>query len=176
MTITNRGTSTAQVVLGVAGSPIAPEPAESRGFTLERSYHRLDGAPVDLAQVRQNDRLVVVLKVTEAQARAGRLLLVDRLPAGLEIDNPKLLDADAVSALAWVKSEVQPTHTEFRDDRFVAAYERDPNQSAFFTIAYTVRAVTPGRYVHPAAGIEDMYRPERYGRTAFGALEVGASR
>jgi uncharacterized protein YfaS (alpha-2-macroglobulin family) len=176
VTITNRGTSTAQVVLGVAGSPIAPEPAESRGFTLERSYHRLDGAPVDLAQLRQNDRLVVVLKVTEAQARAGRLLLVDRLPAGLEIDNPKLLDADAVSALAWVKSEVQPTHTEFRDDRFVAAYERDPNQSAFFTIAYTVRAVTPGRYVHPAASIEDMYRPERYGRTAFGALEVGASR
>ncbi|ACL56726.1 alpha-2-macroglobulin [Methylobacterium nodulans] len=174
VTVTNRGTTTAQLVLGVSGSPIAPEPAEAKGYTVERSYHRLDGSAVDLAQpLRQNDRLVVVLKVTEDKARAARLLLVDRLPAGLEIDNPKLLDADTVSGLSWVKSDVQPTHTEFRDDRFVAAYERDPSQSAFFTVAYTVRAVTPGRYVHPAATIEDMYRPERYGRTVFGSMEVG---
>ncbi|MGY2051997.1 alpha-2-macroglobulin family protein [Methylobacterium sp. JK268] len=176
VTVTNRGAMTAQLVLGVAGSPIAPEPPEAKGYNVERSYHRLDGSPVDLAQVRQNDRLVVVLKVTEDKARAARLLLVDRLPAGLEIDNPKLLDADAVSALSWVKSDVQPTHTEFRDDRFVAAYDRDPSQAAFFTVAYTVRAVTPGRYVHPAASVEDMYRPDRYGRTAFGAMEVGAPR
>jgi uncharacterized protein YfaS (alpha-2-macroglobulin family) len=35
-----------------------------------------------------------------------------------------------------------------------------------------VRAVSPGRYVHPPAVIEDMYRPDKFGRTAFGALEV----
>ena len=130
---------------------------------------------VDLTQgVRQNDRLVVVLKVAEAKASAGRLLLVDRLPAGLEIDNPKLLDSDALAGLAFAKSDVQPVSTEFRDDRFVAAYERSPEQSAFFTVAYTVRAVSPGTYVHPGATIEDMYRPERFGRTAFGSVEVSA--
>jgi uncharacterized protein YfaS (alpha-2-macroglobulin family) len=117
---------------------------------------------------------VVVLTVTEAKASAGRLLLVDRLPAGLEIDNPKLLDADALSGLAFAKSEVAPVHTEFRDDRFVAAYERSPEQSAFFRVAYTVRAVSPGTYVHPAATIEDMYRPERFGRTGFGSMTVSA--
>ncbi|SFU85477.1 hypothetical protein SAMN02799631_02714 [Methylobacterium sp. 174MFSha1.1] len=176
VTVTNRGTAPVQLALGVSGNPAVPEPAEAKGYTIERSYHRLDGSPADLAALRQNDRLVVVLKVTEAKASAGRLLLVDRLPAGLEIDNPKLLDADATAGLAWAKSDVKPTHTEFRDDRFVAAYDRDPSQSAFFSVAYTVRAVTPGRYVHPAATIEDMYRPERYGRTAFGTLEVGAAR
>ena len=36
------------------------------------------------------------LKVTEAAARTARVLLVDRLPAGFEIDNPKLVDGDAV--------------------------------------------------------------------------------
>jgi uncharacterized protein YfaS (alpha-2-macroglobulin family) len=35
-----------------------------------------------------------------------------------------------------------------------------------------VRAVAPGRYVHPAAIVEDMYRPDRFGRTAFGSVEV----
>ncbi len=176
VTVTNRGSTPVPITLGISGNPALPEPAAAKGYTIERSYHRLDGSPADLAQLRQNDRLVVVLKVTEAKASAGRLLLVDRLPAGLEIDNPKLLDADATAGLAWAKSDVKPTHTEFRDDRFVAAYDRDPSQSAFFSVAYTVRAVTPGRYVHPAATIEDMYRPERYGRTAFGTLEVGGAR
>ncbi|WP_132253652.1 alpha-2-macroglobulin family protein [Methylobacterium segetis] len=173
----NEGRAPVQVSVGVSGNPVSPEPAAAQGYTIERTYHRLDGTAVDPGQgLRQNDRLVVVLKVTEAQASAGRLLLVDRLPAGLEIDNPKLLDADALSGLAFAKSEVQPVHTEFRDDRFVAAYERSPSQSAFFTAAYTVRAVSPGTYVHPGATIEDMYRPERYGRTGFGTIEVGAAK
>jgi uncharacterized protein YfaS (alpha-2-macroglobulin family) len=177
VTVTNEGRAPAQVVLSVSGNPITPEPAEARGYTVERSYFRLDGSPVDLrAPLRQNDRLVVVLKVTEARATAGRLLLVDRLPAGLEIDNPKLLDADTLVGLAFAKTDVQPAHAEFRDDRFVAAYDRTPEQSAFFSAAYTVRAVSPGTYVHPGATIEDMYRPERFGRTAFGSLTIEAAR
>jgi uncharacterized protein YfaS (alpha-2-macroglobulin family) len=175
VTLVNAGTQPVQAVVSVSGNPIALEPAESRGYAIERRYHRLDGTPVDLAQgVRQNDRLVVVLTVTEAKASAGRLLLVDRLPAGLEIDNPKLLDADALTGLAFAKAEVAPVHTEFRDDRFVAAYDRTPEQSAYFRVAYTVRAVSPGSYVHPAATIEDMYRPDRFGRTGFGAVVVSA--
>ena len=34
------------------------------------------------------------------------------------------------------------------------------------TVAYIVRAVTPGTFAHPAATVEDMYRPERHARTA----------
>ena len=171
--IVNAGREAVPVTIGVQGNPIAPEPAASQGFSVERAFYRLDGSPVDLAKpLRQNDRFVVVLKVTEAKASAGRLLLVDRLPAGLEIDNPKLLDADALSGLSFAKSEVAPVHTEFRDDRFVAAYDRTPEQSAFFSAAYTVRVVSPGHYVHPGASVEDMYRPERFGRTAFGSVEV----
>jgi len=171
----NTGRSLVQVAVTVNGSPLAPEPAAAQGYTIERSFRRLDGSVVDPAGgLRQNDRLVVVLKVTEAKAEAARLLLVDPLPAGLEIDNPKLLDADALQGLAFAKSDVQPVHTEFRDDRFVAAYDRDPSQSAFFTVAYTVRAVSPGTYVHPGATVEDMYRPARFGRTASGSVTVGA--
>lgn len=174
--LVNTGRAPVQVALGVNGNPLTPEPAESRGYTLERTFHRLDGSVVDPSKgIRQNDRLVVVLKVTEAKAEAARLLLVDRLPAGLEIDNPKLLDADALQGLAFAKSDVQPVHTEFRDDRFVAAYDRSPGQSAFFSVAYTVRAVSPGTYVHPGASVEDMYRPARFGRTGFGSVEIGAA-
>jgi len=35
-----------------------------------------------------------------------------------------------------------------------------------------LRAVTPGSFVHPAATVEDMYRPDRFARTASGRLDV----
>ena len=42
------------------------------------------------------------------------------------------------------------------------------------TVAYLVRAVTPGSFLHPAATVEDMYRPDRFARTASGHLDVKA--
>jgi len=176
VTLANTGAAAAQVVVNVTGNPTSFEPAASNGYAIERTYYKLDGTQVDPAQVRQNDRLVTVIKVTEAAARTARVLLVDRLPAGFEIDNPKLVDSDAVAALEWLETEVEPVHTEYRDDRFVAAFNRDTDQSAFFTVAYMVRAVAPGKYVHPPAVVEDMYRPERFGRTAFGTVEVTPAR
>ena len=172
ITLINRGPAPVQAVLTVTGNPTEPQPAVESGYAVERTYYKLDGTQVQPSRIQQNDRLVVVLKVTESAAKQARILLVDRLPAGLEIDNPKLADSDTVAGLPWLKRDVEPAHTEFRDDRFVAAFDREPNQAAFFTIAYMVRAVSPGRYVHPAAQVEDMYRPERFGRTDFGSVEV----
>jgi len=176
VTLANAGPAAVQAVVTVTGNPVEPEPVLSRGYTVERSYYRLDGSQVQPSGVRQNERLVVVLKVTEAEARQARVLLVDRLPAGFEIDNPRLVDSDTVAGLPWLKRDVEPAHVEYRDDRFVAAFDRETDQSAFFTVAYMVRAVSPGRYVHPAAQVEDMYRPERFGRTGFGSVEVVQAR
>jgi uncharacterized protein YfaS (alpha-2-macroglobulin family) len=41
-------------------------------------------------------------------------------------------------------------------------------------VAYIVRAATPGSFVHPAATVEDMYRPARFARTSAGRLEIAA--
>ena len=46
------------------------------------------------------------------------------------------------------------------------------NSSPVFTVAYVVRAVSPGTYVLPQAKVEDMYRPDRFGRTATGTVEI----
>jgi alpha-2-macroglobulin len=176
MVVANAGTAAARLVVSVSGVPTAPEPAAESGFKVERSYYKLSGETVDIKNVRQNERFVVVLKVTERAAQFGRLLLVDPLPAGLEIDNPKLVDGTVLSALDWLKRDIEPSASEYRDDRFVAAFDRSTGQSATFSVAYVVRAVSPGRYVHPGALIEDMYRPDRFGRSAFGTLEVNEVR
>ncbi len=173
--IANSGENPAQLVTTISGAPVAPDPAVSNGYAIERSFYKLDGTKIDdLKSIVQNERVVVALKVTESAARYARLLVVDRLPAGLEIDNPALVDSGSVEAFGWLTKDVEPTHTEYRDDRFVAAFDRAEGQSAFITLAYVVRAVAPGHYVYPPATAEDMYDPERYGRTDFGAIEVTA--
>ena len=178
MTIANPGAAAANAVITVSGIPTTPEPALDRGFALERTLYTMKGEPVDPTRLRQNERYVVALRVMEPAPRFGRLLLVDPVPAGLEIENAKLTEGAATDALQWLKQEVQPVHTEARDDRFVAAFERsgDKNQPLSFTVAYIARAVSPGRYVHPAAAIEDMYRPDRFGRTAFGTVDIASAR
>jgi alpha-2-macroglobulin len=171
-TIANTSAAPAMVTTTTSGNPIVPEPPAAQGYEIERSFYKLDGTKFDARSVTQNDRFVIVLKVTEAEAKYARLLLVDRLPAGLEIDNPNLVDGGAIDAFSWLKKDVDPDHTEYRDDRFVAAFERAENQSAFFNVAYVVRAVAPGKYVYPPTTVEDMYRPERFGRNAFSTIEV----
>jgi uncharacterized protein YfaS (alpha-2-macroglobulin family) len=174
--IGNEGQSQAQVVITTAGQPSVKEPAESQGYQVERNYFTLEGKPADLANIKQNERLVVTLKVTELEAAYARLLLVDQLPAGLEIDNPRLVDSGSIEGLEWLKSDVSVDHAEYKDDRFIAAFERAGKQKAVFYAAYIVRAVTPGQYVLPPASIEDMYRPERFGRTAFGTVTVTSAK
>jgi len=172
LTLTNAGESPVQAVVTVSGAPLVPEPAAERGFKIERTYYTLDGKPADPTKAKQNDRFAVVLKITEPQPQFGRIIVADYLPAGFEIDNPRLVSSGDTGTLAWITDAQEPVNAEFRDDRFSAAFERKSDDPSVFTVAYVVRAVSPGRYVHPQAYVEDMYRPDRFGRTATGAIEV----
>lgn len=174
--ITNTGETPAQAVVSVTGAPITPEPAAANGFKIERSYHNLDGTPADVTKAKQNDRLAVVLKITEARPEYGHIMVADYLPAGFEIDNPHLVSSGDSGTLDWIEDGVEAVNTEFRDDRFTAAIDRKANDKAVFTVAYIVRAVSPGRYVLPQAVVEDMYNPSRYGRTGTGSVEVAKAK
>ncbi|MDE5454431.1 alpha-2-macroglobulin family protein [Bradyrhizobium sp. CSA112] len=170
--ITNTGDAPLQAVVSVSGSPVTPEPAASNGFKIERNYFTLDGKPADVTKAKQNDRFAVVLKITEAKPEYGHIMVADYLPAGLEIDNPRLVSSGDSGTLDWIEDGEEPEHTEFRDDRFTAAIDRASDDKSVFTVAYIVRAVSPGKYVLPQAYAEDMYNPSRYGRSGTGSVEV----
>jgi alpha-2-macroglobulin len=105
------------------------------------------------------------------------VMIADYLPAGFEIDNPRLVSSGDTGTLSWITDAAQPVYSEFRDDHFAASFERDSKSPAVFTVAYVVRAVSPGTYVLPQAYVEDMYWPDRFGRTATGTVTVtGAAR
>jgi len=176
LTVTNAGDTPLDAVISVSGAPTTPEPAADHGFTLERKYYTLEGDEVDITTAKQNERFVVVLTVTEPQPQFARVALTDYVPAGFEIDNPHLVSSADTGGLSWITHAANPAHTAFRDDRFVAAFDRRTDSKPVYTVAYIVRAVSPGSYVLPQAVVEDMYRPDRFGRTATGTVKVNPAK
>jgi hypothetical protein len=169
--VANGSGRTQTLTVTAYGVPLEPEPAGGNGYAISRSYYTLDGRPVDPGQpVAQGTRLVTVLEITPFGSGEARLMVSDPLPAGFEIDNPNLLAGGQVAALDWLVTETAAAHAEFRQDRFLTAIDRygpDP-----FRLAYIVRAVSPGNFHHPAASVEDMYRPDFRARSETGRLVV----
>ncbi len=180
ITVRNKADKPVTASIMVSGAAASPEPAIAKGFDIERTVYTLDGKKTKLDRVTQNERFVIVLKVSETEAKRGRLILVDRLPAGFVVENPKLVNSAELTSFSWLKRSNRVEHTAFRDDKFVAAFNLDtrPNTRTkeSLTVAYVIRAVIPGQYRYPAATIEDMYRPDRFSRTASSMTEIVAAK
>lgn len=161
----------------VSGAPLQPPAPTAQGFSLSKRIVTRDGRPVDLKTVRQNDRLVVVLTGQATDDRLHPAIIADLLPAGFEIETILRPDDGGgegrTGPYKWIGAITYPRVAEARDDRFIAAVDLRKDR---FTLAYIVRAVTPGGYVLPGAVIEDMYRPGVVARTAARELSIGAAR
>ncbi|GAB6040452.1 MG2 domain-containing protein [Endothiovibrio diazotrophicus] len=170
LTVENGGEQGLWYSLTLDGQPKGPQPAAEAGLRIQRHFRDLDGQPVNLEEVRQNQLLVAVIEGRVLAGTNHDLLVVDRLPAGLELENAEIGAGGDQRALGWLPQGSPLRHRELRDDRYVAALE--PGNSPEFHLSYLVRAVTPGRYVLPGPLVEDMYRPERRGQGADGWLTV----
>jgi uncharacterized protein YfaS (alpha-2-macroglobulin family) len=124
--VTNTGEGALQAVVSVSGAPTVAGARGESGFKIERLYFTLDGEDANPAKAKQNQRFVVVLKITEPEAQFGRVLVADYLPAGFEIDNPRLVSSGETGTLSWIENAKEPAYSEFRDERFSAAFERRP--------------------------------------------------
>ena len=170
MTLATSRAARAVLTLTAFGVPEAAPEKDGRGYSIDRLYFTLEGDAVNLDAVPVGTRLVTVLRITPFQQSEARLMVNDPLPAGFEIDNPTLLQSGDVRSLEWLQLNAQAETTEFRSDRFLAAVDWRSDQG--FDLAYVVRAISPGNYHHPAASVEDMYRPDYRANTATGRLSV----
>ncbi|WP_420336552.1 MG2 domain-containing protein [Roseibium sp.] len=170
--VVNNGTTATDLLVSVAGQPIVPEPAGGRDYSIERTVYDLNGNPVDPAAVPVNTRLAVVLTVRALTGQPARLMVVDRLPAGLVIDNPRLVRSGDVAGLSFLSTVDSPEHAAFYEDRFEVAVDQNRQSGEELTFAYLARAATPGTFAHPPASVEDMYLPSRRAITATSQFTV----
>lgn len=154
--------------VNVTGYPSqAPRATTNDGLSISKQYLDLNGRVLNLANVRSGDLVIVRIKLATKQ-RITDALLVDLLPAGLELENQNLAQASASlkDAADTIKESLKSmqsariAHQEFRDDRYVIQLDLGYNYSNQTTdILYLARAVTPGEYRVPPAVVESMYRP-----------------
>ncbi len=173
--VENRGRDALYLSLATTGVPTGAPPPEANGFSVTRTFFHLDGGAADLADVHQNDELVVVVEGAMTDDIQRKVLLVDMLPAGLEPETVGLTADRDANSFAWLKDLTTPTFTALRDDRYLAGLDLT-REGRGFKLAYVVRAVTPGTYAQPGTQVEDMYAPAYHARTAAFTLEVKGAR
>ncbi|MEX0643903.1 MAG: hypothetical protein WD076_01225, partial [Parvularculaceae bacterium] len=176
ITYRNEGDGPIFRTVTVSGAPKVAPPPIAAGFAVTKRVATRDGRPADLASVRQNDRLVIVIAGSAAADRLHPAIIADLLPSGFEIETILGPDDGAATEMSgpykWIGPISYTRIAEARDDRFVAAIDlrREP-----FTLAYVVRAVTPGSFVIPGVVVEDMYRPGVVGRTSAAQVTIAAA-
>jgi len=177
LVVKNLGREAVPATVLVSGEGLEPEPSAESGFKIERKTYAPNGQEIDFSKVKQNDRIVVVMKVTEVEPKGAQIVVEDRLPAGFDIENPALLKGTDLKSFSWLPSTYSPVFSAFRDDRFVAAYSVGGSRKvpATITMAYVMRAVMPGTYTHAGARVEDMYRAGRFARTAGSKVEIAGA-
>ncbi len=122
---------------------------------VRRTFLTRDGQPISENSFSQNQLVVVKLTVESLSGLAiDNVVVTDLLPAGLEVENPRLT---AERELSWVKDQSTPEHFDLRDDRihFFTSVDKTPR-----TFYYLTRAVSRGKFRLGPASADAMYRGE----------------
>lgn len=163
--ITPNGAGPLYVVQDFSGIPRdAPAASTDKSeLRIRREWYLPDGTPFKGERIREGDVLIAHVAV-DSNETMNDALVVDLLPGGLEVENLNLTDASqwenvtiAGVTLSERSNGAEIRHEEYRDDRYVAALKIWGGSTS--NLFYLVRAVSPGEFVVPPAGIEDMYRP-----------------
>lgn len=168
VTITGKGEC--YYYLKASGVPLQKDvPETSYGVRVTREYLDRHGDRIDPSQIRQGDLLVAHLTINTMQDNLENLAIVDLLPGGLEIDNPRLANN---ASLTWISDKsIVPNYMDIRDDRLILFASL--SQRGVYHFYYALRAVTCGEFVLPSVKAECMYEPEINSYTSSGQITIG---
>lgn len=126
-----------------------------RYLQVRRTWKDSEGQLIDPAhlQVGQLVQVEVTLELLDdADVNSlENIAIVDALPAGLEVENPKLQTSGTNG------QSVLPSRVQFMDDRVVMFASAHLNKTTF---VYFLRATTAGRFEQPPIQASCMYDPE----------------
>jgi len=116
---------------------------------VRRNWRDRDGRSIDPGQIRPGDLLIAEVRLRSLGPQpVQNVAIVDPLPGGLEIENPRLRTSDQS-----LKSE-SADHVQFLDDRIVLFATARPVESVF---RYALRAVSAGTFAVPPIQASCMY-------------------
>jgi uncharacterized protein YfaS (alpha-2-macroglobulin family) len=181
--IGNMSSGLLYVELSLSGNPMQNPPPRNDAIDLNRTMYTPDGQVIAGRPLKVGETVIVHI-IARSKSEIGNGLIVDRIPAGLEIENLNLVKGENLGTVmiagmdpAQKMADYHIKHVEFRDDRFVAAVRFDATSFYYQGIErgtlhlfYRARVVTPGAFVKPPVYAEDMYRPNTFGVTGGGEM------
>lgn len=123
-----------------------------RGLRVSRRWLDRAGRPIDPQRVRVGDLVRVETTLSAPGVKddsIDNIAIVDALPAGFEIENPKLITSEQGGEDAGAADRV-----EFRDDRVIVFASASAQKQVF---RYALRATTAGRFAAPPIEAACMY-------------------
>ncbi|MBL7186098.1 MAG: hypothetical protein ISS70_07210 [Phycisphaerae bacterium] len=151
--ISSDGNGTVYVVVlseGLAGKGLI-KPFD-QGLHVERNWTDRHGNPIDPNKLSVGDLVRVKATVSTPGPVVHNIALVDALPGGMEVENPRL----ATSAESNHSQSNRPDHVEFLDDRVVLFCTADKTRKNF---EYALRVTTAGKFALPPIQASCMYEP-----------------
>lgn len=143
------------------------------GLSVSRTYKDLSGTIIDPSkgELKLGDLVFAEIEVGNTSgAYIQNIALVDRLPAGFEVENPRLGRATKAD---WIKDEElwTPDFMNMRDDHLEAFGSIAGKTTR--KIIYTLRVVTSGKFTIPPIEAEAMYDPTLWARQKGGTAIIG---
>jgi uncharacterized protein YfaS (alpha-2-macroglobulin family) len=149
-------------VLDIHGERTDGEQPRSDGLSLTRRLRDRDGEPVLPDELSVGQLVYVQIELSSLVGEVHDVALVERIPAGWEIENPSLMGAElpcwASQAPRWAYE-----HRDLRDDHIAAFGSLSEHP---VTLVYAARVTTGGTFTWPGAAMEAMYQPQLRARTA----------
>jgi uncharacterized protein YfaS (alpha-2-macroglobulin family) len=155
-----------------SGVPTDYAPEEyTRGIKITRRYLNSNGVEIDLRNVALGEQVICHIMAEAENDALKNVVINDMLPAGLEIENPRL---KTTPNLSWLpEKSSQATYSDIRDDRMLLFTNLKPGES--FEYYYSLRAVSAGQFSIPPVAAECMYNPVISGAASSGTVIVRGS-
>jgi len=141
---------------------------EDSYLKVRRQFLNRDGRPISPTGIRQNDLVVVkiTLQAADAAGEVQNVAITDLLPAGLEIENPRLGPQRDVKG---TEAASTPDYLDVRDDRINLFTTASTTPKTFY---YLARAVSKGTFKLGPVSADAMYNAEYHSYNGAGIVRV----
>ncbi|MVN77934.1 alpha-2-macroglobulin family protein [Hymenobacter sp. HMF4947] len=141
---------------------------EDSYLKVRRAFATRDGRPMTQGTFQQNDLVMVVISLQSADAagEVKNVAITDLLPAGLEIENPRLTPSRDMTNFPGL---AQPDYLDVRDDRINLFTTATPKPKYFM---YLARAVSKGTFKLGPVSADAMYNAEYHSYNGAGVVRV----
>ncbi len=169
VTISIQGSGTCYFAWRAEGIPSALRVTESdQDISVRRRFLNDQGIPLNYNDISQGQLVIAKITLKSLNESLENVAVIDLLPAGFEIENPRL---ESRKSLNWLKADnYLPDYLDIRDDRLV--FYGDLARGREINFYYALRAVTAGTFRLPPARAEAMYNPEKSSVASGGVITI----